>query len=184
MQMVLIRHGEPDRAACQQRNFLGQGYELAPLTPKGVQQARQVACDPLLAGAQVIICSPYTRALQTAAEISRITGLEIRVEMDLRELEKDVRHAARTLKEMDALHQDFLRCKGEHPNGQSYCWESISQLSERIVPIFEKYQCYEKVVVVTHGGVIRRFKEKGKIEYAQPYLIELTGSVRCLGWCE
>ncbi len=184
MQMVLIRHGEPDRLACQKRNFLGQGYELAPLTEKGVQQARAVAQHPLLAGAQVIVCSPYTRALQTAAEISRITGLEIKVEMDLRELEKDVLHTARTLKEMDALHQDFLRCKGEHPAGQNYCWETVSQLSQRIIPIFEKYRCYEKVIVVTHGGIIRRFKGKGKIEYAQPYMVELSGPVECLGWCE
>mgnify|MGYP001625292290 CR=1 FL=1 len=80
MEMVLIRHGEPDTAACDSRNFAGQGYELAPLTQKGVAQAKEAAHSPLLQGAQMILSSPYTRALQTAAEISRVTGLEIRVE--------------------------------------------------------------------------------------------------------
>lgn len=84
MEMILIRHGEPDYSPCEKRGFIGQGHDLAPLTPEGVSQARAVAESPLLEGAQLLLSSPYTRAMQTASEISRVTGLAIQVELDLR----------------------------------------------------------------------------------------------------
>ncbi len=184
MKMVMIRHGEPDRQVCIERKFIGQGYELAPLTTKGVQQARQAAKSPLIDHAQLIVCSPYTRALQTAGEISKATGLEVCVEMDLRELEKDVEHRCETIEQMDLLHKEFLDCKGTHPKGKECCWESIEQLTKRIVRVLEKYLCYEKIVVVTHGGVIRRFVNRQKIEYASPYMVEINAPIQCYGWCE
>ena len=184
MKMVMIRHGEPDRQACIERKFIGQGYELAPLTVKGVQQAKQAAHNPLMEQAQLIVCSPYTRALQTAAEISKVTGLEICVEMDLRELEKDIEHRCETIEQMNLLHKEFLQCKGAHPQGKQCCWESVEQLTQRIVPVLEKYLEYQKIIVVTHGGVIRRFVDKEKIEYAQPYLVEVDAPIQCYGWCE
>lgn len=184
MEMVLIRHGEPDTAACDSRNFAGQGYELAPLTQKGVAQAKEAAHSPLLQGAQMILSSPYTRALQTAAEISRVAGLEIRVEMDLRELEKDLQHRSFSKAQLDQQHQEFLLHKGSYPQNQPCCWETVEQLSQRVLPVLEQYTSYKKIIVVTHGGVIRRFVEKGKIEYAKPYLVQVSSPIKCFGWCE
>ena len=71
MEIVFIRHGEPDKTEVDKRGFIGQGRDLAPLTELGVEQAEKVSSDPLLKGAQVIVSSPYTRALQTAAIISK-----------------------------------------------------------------------------------------------------------------
>ncbi|MDY3908897.1 MAG: phosphoglycerate mutase family protein, partial [Eubacterium sp.] len=47
---------------------------MAPLTELGIKQAEEVSLSPLLEGCQVIVSSPYTRALQTAAIISKNTG--------------------------------------------------------------------------------------------------------------
>ncbi len=184
MEMVLIRHGEPDPQLCTEQNFVGQGYELAPLTQNGIQQAKRVAHSPLLAGAEVVVCSPYTRALQTAAEIVRVTGLELCVEVDLRELEKDVTHHCETLEQMKKLHQEFLHCKGAHPQRKACCWESVEQLTKRIVPVLEKYLHHQKIIVVTHGGVIRRFVNAPKIQYAHPYVVQVEAPIGCYGWCE
>ena len=30
MEMILIRHGEPDYSPCEKRGFIGQGHDLAP----------------------------------------------------------------------------------------------------------------------------------------------------------
>lgn len=59
---------------------------MAPLTELGIKQAEEVSLSPLLEGCQVIVSSPYTRALQTAAIISKNTGLNIKVEVDIHEL--------------------------------------------------------------------------------------------------
>ena len=72
MKIVFIRHGEPDKAEVDKRGFIGQGRDLAPLTELGIRQAEEVSANPLLNGGQVIVASPYTRALQTAAIISKI----------------------------------------------------------------------------------------------------------------
>ena len=34
MQLILIRHGEPDYSPCDQRGFSGFGRDLAPLAKK------------------------------------------------------------------------------------------------------------------------------------------------------
>ena len=53
MEFVLIRHGDPDYSACVRGGINGQGFGLVPLSEKGLQQARQVAAHPALAGAQL-----------------------------------------------------------------------------------------------------------------------------------
>ncbi len=50
-----------------------------------VRHGEATAIDERLKSAQLIVASPYTRALETAAIISRETGLKIRVEVDLHE---------------------------------------------------------------------------------------------------
>lgn len=69
--LILIRHGGPDYNFVTERGFKGHGRDLAQLTLEGIQQAKTVAMDKRLQGAQLIISSPYTRALQTAAIISK-----------------------------------------------------------------------------------------------------------------
>lgn len=184
MELVLIRHGEPDYSPCEERGFLGQGYDLAPLTSKGRQQAQAAAHHPALEGAALVLSSPYTRALQTAAEIVRLTGLPLQVELDLHELLPDRAFALFNRLEAARRHTDFLACHGEWPCGETRPWESISQLANRVVPVLEKYLSFGKVVVVTHGGVIRRFVPEGRIEYGQPYLVRVESPIHCSGWVE
>ena len=72
-----------------EKGFYGFGRSFAPLSEKGIHQAEMTAIDDRLKSAELIISSPYTRALQTASIISRETGLKICVEVDLREWEPD-----------------------------------------------------------------------------------------------
>lgn len=71
MKIAFIRHGEPNKTEVDKRGFIGQGRDMAPLTELGIKQAEEVSLSPLLEGCQVIVSSPYTRALQTVAIISK-----------------------------------------------------------------------------------------------------------------
>ena len=73
----LIRHGEPDYCNMLEKGFYGFGRSFTPLSETGVKQAEKIAKDKRLKTAELIVSSPYTRALQTAAIISRETGLKI-----------------------------------------------------------------------------------------------------------
>ena len=184
MKIVFIRHGEPDKAIVDARGFIGQGRDLAPLTDLGRQQAAQAAADPRLAGCQLIVASPYTRALQTAAIISRITGLDLQVETDLHEFIPDKTFQVRGEEENKALHKDFMRCRGEYPPGETRRWETILEIIARTKPVLDKYAAlgYEKIAVVAHGGVIRRYTGVELIAHGEVCEIDYTPDFVPFGW--
>ncbi|MDF2871071.1 MAG: putative proteinB [Anaerocolumna sp.] len=59
----LIRHGHTDYTPCDERGYKGHGRDLASLSERGVQEAESTARDLRLLKAEIIISSPYTRAL-------------------------------------------------------------------------------------------------------------------------
>jgi broad specificity phosphatase PhoE len=79
--LVLIRHGEPDYSYVTERGFKGHGRDLGQLTASGIEQAKLAAKDSRLDGAELIVASPYTRALQTAAIISKERNLDISISL-------------------------------------------------------------------------------------------------------
>ena len=66
----LVRHGEAIYDYMFENGFWGFGRDFAPLSEKGRQQAGITAKDARLKKAELIVSSPYTRALQTAQIIS------------------------------------------------------------------------------------------------------------------
>ncbi len=184
MKIVFIRHGEPDKSLVDERGFIGQGRDFAPLSPLGRQQAEAVSADPLLQDGQVIVSSPYTRALQTAAILSRNIQKEIRVEVDLHEFIPDKTFLVKGEEEDYLLHKDFRQCHGEYPEGETRNWETISEIIARTKPVFDRYlsEGYEKIIVVAHGGVIRRYTGVADIPHCGVTEVEYTKDFKCYGW--
>lgn len=151
----LVRHGEPDWELNEIHGLKGQGRSLPPLTPLGVEQAKQTAQDERLQNAELIVCSPYTRAMQTAAIISKETGLDIQVEYDLREWQPDLSDNFGTLEELKQLTDDFERHNGIYPEGSNCKWESKEMLKARMDSVLYKYSHYDRVIVVGHGMIFR-----------------------------
>lgn len=186
MKVVFIRHGEPDYLPCDERGFIGHGRDLAPLTISGVQQAEDASKNPELYGCEVIISSPYTRALQTAAIISRNTGIKIDVDVDLHEWRPDKTYQYKTSEQSSELHQDFWNCKGVYPKGEKRNWETINEIIDRVIPVLDKYleQRFNKIMVVAHGGIIRRFTGEANIKYCTPYEVDYDKGYPCIGWID
>ena len=184
MKIVFIRHGEPDFSEVDSRGFIGQGRELAALTTTGKEQAEDVSKNPLLDGAEIIVSSPYTRALQTAAIISKNTGISIAVETDLHEQIFDKTFTVKGAHEAKELNLDFIKCLGEIPKGEIKKWESLPEIIARIKPVADKYYDlgFKKIIVVAHGGIIRRFTGKWKIDYCDLEEIEYQKSFNFFRW--
>lgn len=184
MKIVCIRHGEPDKSKVEERGFIGHGRDLAPLSQKGIEQAESVSFDPVLSGAELIVSSPYTRALQTAAIISRNTGIKINVELDIHEFIPDKTFRIKTLKEDELLHAEFIRFKGSYPSGAVCKWETIDEMIGRIKPVFDRYvdAGYQKIIVVAHGGIIRRLTGKTVIDHAEVSEIDYCKEFTYHGW--
>jgi len=151
-EFILVRHGEPRYDEVIERGYFGMGYDLGKLTDKGVAQAEARAKDPVFNGADLIIASPYTRALQTASIISRITQIPLTVENDIHEWMPDTKF----LFDLDSNQsfQEYLEAKGMRNLSHQYRWESYDDLKKRVQLALIKYKNYKKVIVVCHGIVM------------------------------
>lgn len=161
---LFVRHGQANYDAVDERNFIGQGRDLAPLTALGVEQIIETSKDPRLKAGSIIITSPYTRALQSAAIISKAVGVDLKVEVGLHEWVPDiVNFQHKSSKECSDLAKDFALHEGVHPKGQVKVWETSDQMKKRMDAVLEKYNHYHTVVVVCHGMVIRTQVDQEKI---------------------
>jgi broad specificity phosphatase PhoE len=149
---ILIRHGEPRYDEVKERGYIGMGFELGKLTERGELQAAERAKDPTLLDADIIITSPYTRALQTAAIISRITGIVMTVENDLHEWMPDT--TFQFSDDVKDIYEAYFNAHGMQADDQKYKFESYKSVQKRVFAVLDKYKNYNKVIVVCHGIVI------------------------------
>lgn len=137
--LYLVRHGEANYEYMLENGFWGFGRDFAPLSEKGKQQAELAAKDPRLKNAELIISSPYTRALQTAQIISRETGIRVEVDIDLHEWIPDEGNQYKTSEESFAFAREFTQFSGEYPPGEKFRWESLSHMRKRMIHVADKY---------------------------------------------
>ncbi|MGV8984096.1 histidine phosphatase family protein [Clostridium sp.] len=182
--LILIRHGEPDYSLVAARNFRGHGMDLAQLTPKGIEQANIASKDERLDGASIIVSSPYTRALQTAAIISKERSLDISIEVDIHEWLPDLTFNNRSDEEVNIAVQECHLCKGEYTDENAKKWEKISVVANRAFKCLEKYLNYEKIIVVSHGIVMRQFEYNTDIPYCGIIEVDFCKDFKWCGWVE
>ena len=80
--IILVASGETNSEYLNY-HYLGFGREIVPLTEKGKQQAETVAERIKDDKGEIIISSPYTRALEAASIISRRLDIDLEVEPGL-----------------------------------------------------------------------------------------------------
>ena len=149
MEVILIRHGEPryDEVDKNSRGDFGR------LTARGVAQATNRASDERLQGATLIVSSPYTRALHTAAIISRIRSIPLEIEHDLHEWTSDIEYMFNY--DGEEAYQEFLRQKGKLTKGSKYRYETYTSVKKRVTNAIKKYKKeHNKIIVVCHGIVM------------------------------
>ena len=161
----LIRHGEPDYGNMLEKGFYGFGRSFAPLSETGFKQAEKTAKD---------------KRLQTAAIISRETGLKINVEIDLHEWQVDKTNQITTSEEVIALTKEFNDNKGTYPKNQQLRWETLDEMRNRIQRVADKYANYNKVILVGHDMAFRTLTYIKKIRPAEIVELEyFSGQSKC-----
>lgn len=154
MKIYMIRHGKADYSYGDTHNFIGHGHDLAKLDEEQIKDVIKTSKDPRLQEASIIVSSPYTRALQTAAIISKQTGLDIKVEPELREWEPDTTYQYK-VKEMKEYYKDYNNNNGIPPTDRVVKWESKDHLKSRIQNVINKYSNYDCVIFVFHKMAIQ-----------------------------
>jgi len=155
--IVFLRHSEPDYSFVRERKYIGHGLDLAPLTENGIKIAENVSFDNRLDNAEIIVSSPYTRALQTAAIISKNRQLDIKVEMDLHEWMPDLSFQYSSKEESLKASELCSKHKGVCPSNSEIKFENLADVFNRAKNALLRYKKYNKIIVVTHVIVMRQF---------------------------
>lgn len=157
-EFCFIRHGSADFSEMGRKFYKNEGSFMCTLSEKGIEQAKNAAKDERLKGADLIITSPFGRALHTAAILSKELTVDIKVETDLHEWFADVWEYSYLDDETACRNYDEFRDnKGKYPDGENKQWESADMLRERVSGVLDKYKYYKKVIVVCHGVLMEYF---------------------------
>jgi len=179
MTIYLMRHGEPTYRDTAAMGLPGMGAELGQLTQEGIAQAEEAAKDPRIQDVDLIIASPYPRALQTAAIVSRRIDKPIDIAVGIFEWLPRVDYSAPSHTEITEAWKEYKANAGVHkPDDQYPNWETHAQLRARClaaVKPFAERTDINKLLVVCHGGVMRALTNQPalkKIHYCE--IMELT----------
>ena len=154
--IYFVRHGTTDFTP--NRRFSGGDGNDPALNALGLQQAQNVAREMAKIKPEVLIASPLTRTMQTAAAISNTTGLSIIeddawVEIAFGKWDGVTFDDVKEKYPKDA--QEWLSSTSFAPPGG----ESYDQVAERIDPAIDALVAAypeRKICVVTHNVVIRQ----------------------------
>ncbi len=153
--LYLVRHGKTDYSLQNTKIYQGYGVNLSPLSKEGIEQIHITSKDPRLKDADLILSSPYTRALQTAAIISKAIGVDIAVETDLHEWIANRNYIYEDDETAVRAYSEYTKNCGEYSNNSKWNWETSSDIRARVIPVLQKYKHLDKVVVACHGTLIQ-----------------------------
>jgi isoleucyl-tRNA synthetase len=152
---LVVRHGE---ATHNTENILStkvdDGVEL---TATGVEQAKQMGAELKDSDIAAVYCSPFLRAKQTAEALLKTAEKNIEIVLDerLSEIDGGELHG----KNIDEWKNQFGSLETrfhENPHGGESSADVERRVKDFIADIEQKHP-NKKVLVVTHGEVLRRF---------------------------
>lgn len=149
-----LRHGESDDINRNKKIYQGFGVNLLPLSKAGVEQIKAACKDKRLQRADIILSSPYTRAVQTAAILSKELGADIVIETDLHEWLANKNFIYEDEKTAFAYHKAYYENNGKYPDCKDEPWETAEMIKNRVLKVLKKYSHYKKVIVAAHGMMI------------------------------
>ena len=152
----LLRHGETEWNV----QLRLQGHNDSPLTERGLASARAVARRLLNAAPSVIYTSDLGRAHRTAEEIAGATQVPVRTEVRLREKNNGVFEGLTQEEVATRYPEEYARYKTRPVDYAPPGGESTLQLRDRARAILADLAALhpgERIVVVTHGGIISVF---------------------------
>jgi broad specificity phosphatase PhoE len=151
----LMRHGAPQYDMGEERGLIGAFRDMVPLTEEGIVQVEARADDFRPLKIDLILSSPMTRSLQTAALLSRELDLPLSVDFDLHEWLPDKTFAYDKGAQIIFAFEEMLAHGGEWPDGETRNWEPLSAVRARVTAVLQQYTHLNTVLVTCHGAVIQ-----------------------------
>lgn len=110
--------------------------------------------------------------METATYIAHVQQLPLLVEPFFHEWRPDLTGQNASQNEAVLAHRLFLENGGAVPETSPVRYETAAEMRERFLQALEKYQAYDRIVIVCHGMLIRQFVPKETIAYCE--ILEYT----------
>jgi broad specificity phosphatase PhoE len=157
-EVTLIRHAEADHGslATHAPVYTGNRYDFAPLTEAGIAQAHQLGHDLKATAPRLVLSSPYTRTLQTAAIVAAELGCPLAVDLRLhdwlpvRDGQQPI--SATIVQEKIAEYMHWLSTQAL-PTHRT--WETSDEMRARLTAAIDAYRNHLPLAVVTHEAPIQ-----------------------------
>jgi glucosyl-3-phosphoglycerate phosphatase len=157
VELTLVRHGESD---WNDQNVIQGQNDTARLTALGRHQARAVAAGLRGTIFDRVISSDLVRAKETATIIAEKLGLELEVEPLLRERCFGVFEGGPssdlTSENTGIEHEVLINPEATPPQGESF--RDVVTRADKFLQRVNKRWPNERLLVVTHGGMIRALR--------------------------
>lgn len=150
----LVRHGEV--AAAHHGTFYG-GADV-PLSEEGARLSVELAGKLAARRPDLVVSSPLARARAVADPLAELCGLKVRVEADLRELDRGEWTHLSTAEVERRSPGAVAAYRADPEGGAAPGGETEGQLCARVWPVFDALAGElpgADVVAVAHGHVIR-----------------------------
>ena len=155
--IFLIRHGQKEEG----HEYYNEQFNAndAPLTKKGIKQARLLGRRLRHYQIEHMYCSDYLRTMQTAKIINKFIKVPLNVQPEIREINlgdyENLSKEEFCQKYPDITQPYYLIEEDKpYPNG-----ESGQNVLARILPFFQSILKLniKNTAIITHGGIIRIF---------------------------
>jgi broad specificity phosphatase PhoE len=150
----LLRHGHANYELAKEKRLGEMTRHMVPLTPQGIDQVEQIVEELSSFHAETLVSSPITRALQSAALLSRRLDLPLEVEFDLHEWISDLTFTHDQEGLTRNAYREMISLNGEWPQGLPRNWEPLSSVMQRVRNVLCRYCSFDRVIVVCHGVII------------------------------
>ncbi len=150
----LLRHGHANYELAKEKRLGEMTRHIVPLTPQGLDKVEQIAEELSSFHAETIVSSPITRALQSAAILSRRLDLPLEVEFDLHEWIPDLTFTNDQESLIRNAYREMISFNGEWPPELPRNWEPLSSVRQRVKNVLCRYCSFGRVIVVCHGVII------------------------------
>ena len=179
--IYITRHGE------SQWNLEGkvQGVTDIPLTPKGLEQAHELAKKIKEKGIKIdeVLYSPLSRAADTAKIIAEENGLPLTLETRLIEQNFGEYEGHEWKKHPGVFHEAKKQFASDYNGG-----ESMLRLAQRIYNLLDELKARSQsenktFLLVTHGGIARMIHSYFYSETNEEFSSTQTGNCEIKEYC-
>ena len=160
---IFVRHGKTDYNVLV-NSKLNCLPDMVPLSNEGEKQIEKLAGHEVFKDVDLILTSPYVRALQSAYILSQGSSVKVEVNINLHEWMPDLKYGYTAQDFIDPylVRKIFFKAYADHLTGDKTDkeYESLDNAKERVANVMKGYLQYDKVIVVTHSSIISLFSKK------------------------